>query len=63
MRQPAARAENYTNAFLVTMWGIVFMALFTLAAAGGTLWVLLGGVAFERAVAWLGRRRARRAGD
>ena len=53
--RPAA-APNYTNAFLVTSGGILFMAFFTLAALAGFVWVMLTAVGIERVIRWLGRR-------
>jgi len=41
MRQYPSRVENYTTAFLVTAFGILFMAFFTIAATLGTVWMLL----------------------
>lgn len=35
------RVENYTNAFLITSGGILFMAFFTMAATVGVVWVML----------------------
>lgn len=39
--------ENYTTAFLVTSGVITFMALFTIAATKGTLWMLLAAATLE----------------
>jgi len=41
MNKKHGRVENYTNAFLVTCAGILFMAFFTLAAVKGFVWVVL----------------------
>ncbi|WP_375282134.1 hypothetical protein [Pseudooctadecabacter sp.] len=41
MRRYPGRVENYTNAFLATVFGILFMAFFTIAALWGTVWVIL----------------------
>ncbi len=41
MEKRRGRVENYTNAFLVTCAGILFMAFFTLAAVKGFVWVVL----------------------
>ncbi|SLN46893.1 hypothetical protein [Roseisalinus antarcticus] len=53
-------APNYTNAFLVTSAGILFMAFFTLAALGGILWVAIAAVAVHAGIRWLDRRREAR---
>ena len=39
--------EDYTTAFLVTSGVITFMALFTIAATKGTLWMLLTAAGLE----------------
>jgi len=39
--------ENYTTAFLVTSGVITFMALFTIAATKGTIWMLLTAASLE----------------
>ena len=41
MRRYPQRVENYTNAFLITSGGILFMAFFTIAAVLGIVWVML----------------------
>jgi hypothetical protein len=41
MRKPYKSVENYTNAFLVTVGLVLFMAFFTLAATKGFVWVVL----------------------
>lgn len=47
MRRYPNRVENYTNAFLVTLALILFMAFFTLAATAGLIWVLLTAAMIE----------------
>jgi len=39
--------QNYTTAFLVTSGLITFMALFTIAAMKGTIWMLLTAAGLE----------------
>jgi len=41
MRKPYKSVKNYTNAFLITVGLVLFMAFFTLAATKGFVWVVL----------------------
>lgn len=50
MREFPSKVENYTTAFLVTTWVILFMALFTLAATKGYIGVLLAAAGFDLAI-------------
>lgn len=57
MKPGPRRVENYTTAFLVTAWGILFMAFFTLAALGGLPLVVLAAAGVEGAIRSLARLR------
>jgi len=52
MRQYPTEVEDYTNAFLVTAALILFMAFFTIAAAAGTMWMLLSAALFDTVLRW-----------
>ena len=54
-RQEYGRVENYTTAFLVTMAGLTFMTLWTVASVAGTGWMLATAGGFELAIRWLRR--------
>lgn len=56
MRQTYDTVQNYTNAFLITTGGILFMAFFTLAATKGVVWVMLSAAMID-AVIKLGAAR------
>lgn len=55
--QPKGRVENYTGAFLATSWFIVFMALWTVAAVLGFVWVIVMSYALDLLFRWMGRRK------
>ncbi len=48
MKKFPDRVENYTNAFLVTAAGILFMVFWTLASTVGFVWVVITGVLLDR---------------
>lgn len=50
---------DYTNAFLATVWGILFMGFWVLAALAGLLWVGLIAFGLNRLITLLARRMAR----
>ena len=58
-RPPATPAPDYTNAFLGTLGLILFLALWTIAALCGTLWVAVTGAALNACIAGLGRLKGR----
>lgn len=41
MKKYPDRVENYTNAFLVTACGILFMVFWTIASTVGFFWVVV----------------------
>lgn len=47
MKNYPDRVENYTNAFLVTAAGILFMAFWTLASTVGFIWVVISSVLLD----------------
>ncbi len=59
-RPPPKQVENYTDAFLVTAGGLLFMSLWLLAAVAGFLWVMVATVGLNHMVTVLGRRRMSR---
>lgn len=50
---------NYTNAFLVTVFGILFMGFWVLAALAGGLWVVFVALGLNQLISALDRRMAR----
>lgn len=55
--QPHGRVENYTDAFLTTFGVFLFMALWTIAALMGFLWVMITAYGLDRLFRWIGHRR------
>ena len=51
-RKPPGRVEDYTQAFLVTVGVILFMAFFTIAAMFGWLWVAVTAAGVDRLIVW-----------
>lgn len=47
MKRYPDRVEDYTNAFLVTAAGILFMAFWTLASTVGFIWVIISSLFLE----------------
>lgn len=54
-RRPPEPVEDYTNAFLVTAWGILVMVFWVIAALAGYLWVALTATALNWGITRLGR--------
>ena len=50
---------NYTNALLVTVFGILFMGFWVLAALAGGLWVVVVALGLNQLITALDRRMAR----
>ena len=48
--------QDFTDAFLATVWGILFMAFWVLAALAGLLWVALVAFGLNRLITFWGRR-------
>lgn len=59
-RHHPKEVEDYTNAFLVTTGGILFMFFWVLATLAGALWVAAVALGLNRCITWLGRRRMTR---
>jgi hypothetical protein len=59
MRTFPNRVENYTNTFLAMAGLILFMALFTLAATMGFVWVLLSAAGINASLRFAATRAAR----
>lgn len=47
MKQYPGRVENYTNAFLVSAAGLLFVAFWTLASTAGFIWVIISSVLLD----------------
>ena len=62
MRHYPGRVKNYTNAFLVTLALITFMAFFTMAATVGIVWVLLTAALIDSGIRIRDARLKARAG-
>ena len=56
-RRPVAAVEDYTNAFLATLWLFLFMSFWVIAAALGYLWVAITAYGLNEFFKWIGRRR------
>lgn len=59
-RQPPKEVEDYTNAFLVTSGGILFMFFWVLATLAGAIWVAATAFVLNRLITFIGRRRETR---
>lgn len=58
-RKPPQEVEDYTNAFLWSLFPLLFMGFFTLAALTGFPAVMFVGVALHAGIMMLGRRLRR----
>ena len=54
-RRHPGRVEDYTSAFLVTLWFLLFMTFWTIAAVAGFFWVVLSAILIDRLI-WLGAK-------
>lgn len=63
MKQHPEPVPDFTNAFLAMVWGILFMAFWTIASIFGFLWVALSATAIDVALRRLRLRRANVAAD
>ena len=54
-RRPIEAVEDYTNAFLGTLWVVLFMGFWVIAAAFGYVWVFVTAWCIHRFFRWLGR--------
>ena len=50
---------NYTNAFLVTAFGLLFMGFWVLAALAGGFWVIITALGLNQLITTLYRRMIR----
>ena len=55
--QPIREVEDYTDAFLGTLWVILFMGFWVIAAAFGYLWVAVTAYGLNHLFKWIGRIR------
>jgi len=51
------RVEDYTDAFLVTLGILFFVAFWVIAAAFGYVWLAVTAYAIDQVFKWIGRRR------
>lgn len=52
--QPIQAVEDYTDAFLGTLWVFLFMGFWVIAAAFGYLWVVATAYGLHRFFRWIG---------
>lgn len=55
-RRPVEAVEDYTNAFLATLWVFLFMSFWVIAAALGYIWVAITAYGLNAFFKWIGRR-------
>ena len=55
-RRPVEAVEDYTNAFLATLWVFLFMSFWVIAAALGYIWVAITAYGLNEVFKWIGRR-------
>lgn len=53
--QPIDAVEDYTDAFLGTLWVFLFMGFWVIAAAFGYLWVVVTAYSVHRFFRFIGR--------
>lgn len=58
-RRPVEAVEDYTNAFLATLWVFLFMSFWVIAAALGYIWVAITAYGLNEFFKWIGRRMGR----
>ena len=56
--QPIGRVDDYTDAFLTTLFVIFFMGFWMIAAAFGYIWVVITAYGLNRFFKWIGRYRS-----
>jgi len=56
---PIREVEDYTDAFLTTLWVLLFMGFWVIAAAFGYLWVAITAFGLNHVFKWIGRMRRR----
>lgn len=52
---PIRRVEDYTDAFLASLWVLLFMGFWVIAAAFGYLWVAATAYGLNHLFKWIGR--------
>ena len=55
-RRPVEAVEDYTNAFLATLWVFLFMSFWVIAAALGYVWLAVTAYGLNEFFKWIGRR-------
>ncbi|MEJ8561580.1 hypothetical protein QTO30_10370 [Yoonia sp. GPGPB17] len=55
--RPIQAVEDYTDAFLGTLWVFLFMGFWVIAAAFGYLWVVVTAYSLNHVFKWIGQRR------
>lgn len=55
---PIRRVEDYTDAFLASLWVLLFMGFWVIAAAFGYLWVVVSAFSLSQFFKWIGQRKA-----
>jgi hypothetical protein len=58
-QHPIRRVEDYTDAFLASLWVLLFMAFWVIAAVFGYLWVAVSAYGLNHFFQWIGRMNAR----
>ena len=56
-RRPIEAVEDYTDAFLATLWVFLFMSFWVIAAAAGYIWVAITAYGLNLFFKWIGRVR------
>ena len=55
-RRPVEAVEDYTNAFLATLWVLLFMSFWAIAVILGFIWVAVTAYGLNAFFKWIGRR-------
>ncbi len=58
-QHPIRRVEDYTDAFLASLWVLLFMGFWVIAAAFGYLWVAVSAYGLNHFFKWIGRINTR----
>lgn len=51
------QADDYTDAFLVTLGVLLFISFWMIAAAYGYVWLAVTAYSIDHGIKWIGRRR------
>ncbi len=57
MYKTIGRAEDFTDAFLITLGIILFMSFWVIAAAYGYIWMITVAISLNQFFNWIGRSR------